>query len=115
MMQVRDLDLHRRVHILVGVGPVVSEKAAEFMRTHVTGVAIPDEVIERLRRVPKGDKRREGVRLCVELIHQIREIEEVAGVHIMAYRREDMVAEIVEEAGISPAKRKKSLSLQAHE
>jgi methylenetetrahydrofolate reductase (NADPH) len=102
MQRVRDLGLHEKVFILVGVGPLRSEKAAEFMRTKVPGVYIPDEVVERLRKTPSGQKREEGKRICVEIIQQVREIDGVAGVHVMAYRQEELVAELIEEAGLLP-------------
>jgi methylenetetrahydrofolate reductase (NADPH) len=100
MQQVRDLGLHEKAYFLVGVGPLRSDRAAEFMRLNVPGVHIPDEVVERLRKAPKGKKRTEGKRICTEIIQQVREIEGVHGVHIMAYRQEELVAEIVEEAGL---------------
>jgi methylenetetrahydrofolate reductase (NADPH) len=102
MQAVRDMGLHEQVYILVGVGPLRSEKAAEFMRANVPGVRIPDAVIERLRKTPKADKQAEGKRICVEMIQQAREIEGVSGVHVMAYRQEELVAEIIEEAGLLP-------------
>jgi methylenetetrahydrofolate reductase (NADPH) len=106
MQQVRDLGLHEKVFILVGVGPLRSERAAEFMRSNVPGVHIPDAVIERLRKTPKAQKRAEGKQICVEIIEQVREIEGVSGVHVMAYRQEELVAEIVEEAGLLPRPRR---------
>lgn len=102
MGQVRDLGLDEKVFYLVGVGPLRSEKAAEFMRTKVPGIHIPDEIVERLRKTPKEKKRSEGKRICVEIIQQILEIEGVAGVHVMAYRQEELVAEIIQEAGLLP-------------
>ncbi len=102
MQRVRDLGLHERVFILVGVGPLRGEKAAEFMRSKVPGVYIPDEIVARLRGAPKGKQREEGKRICVEIIQQVREIAGVAGVHVMAYRQEELVAEIIEEAGLLP-------------
>ena len=102
MQRVRDMGLHEKVFILVGVGPLRSDKAAEFMRTKVPGVHIPDEVVERLRKTPKEQKREEGKKICVEIIEQVREIEGVAGVHVMAYRQEELVLEIVKEAGLWP-------------
>jgi methylenetetrahydrofolate reductase (NADPH) len=101
MARVRDLGLHERVFILVGVGPLKSAKSAEWMRSHVPGVHIPDEVVERLR---KG-KKDEGKRLCVEIIQQMHETPGVSGVHVMAYRQEELVAEIIEEAGLLPRRR----------
>jgi methylenetetrahydrofolate reductase (NADPH) len=102
MKRVEDMGLSEKAFILVGVGPLRSEKAAEFMRTKVPGVFIPDEIVERLRKTPKKRKREEGKRICVEIIRQVREIGGVAGVHVMAYRQEELVAEIVNEAGLLP-------------
>jgi methylenetetrahydrofolate reductase (NADPH) len=102
MDAVRQAGLHEQVYILVGVGPLRSARAAEWMRTNVPGVIIPDAVIERLRGAGKGQQQAEGRKICVEIIQQVREIEGVAGVHVMAYRQEELVAEIIEEAGLLP-------------
>ena len=54
-----------------------------------------------IRRLAGADKqKREGKELCIELIQQIREIEGVAGVHLMAYRQEEAVAEIIDRSGV---------------
>jgi methylenetetrahydrofolate reductase (NADPH) len=103
MQRVRDLGLHERVFILIGVGPLRSERAAEYMRTKVPGIWIPDEIVDRMARAPQSQKREEGIRICVEIIQQVREIEGVHGVHVMAYRQEEAVAEIIERAGLLPA------------
>lgn len=100
MQQVRDMGLDERVFILVGVGPLRSERAAEFMRTRVPGVVIPDAIVERLRKTPKSKKREEGKQICIEIIQQVKEIKGVAGVHVMAYKQEELVAEIIQEAGL---------------
>jgi methylenetetrahydrofolate reductase (NADPH) len=115
MARVRDLGLHEKVFILVGVGPLRSEKTAEFMRTKVPGVHIPDAIVERLRKTPKEQKREEGKRICIEIIQQVREIEGVSGVHVMAYRQEELVAEIIEEAGLLPRKRFNAEALRRRE
>ncbi|MEX0606682.1 MAG: methylenetetrahydrofolate reductase, partial [Halofilum sp. (in: g-proteobacteria)] len=98
MQRVRDLGLHEQVYILVGVGPLASAKAARWVREHVPGVHIPDAVIDRL--AGAQNPKLEGRKLCVELIQQIREIEGVHGVHVMAYRQEEAVAEIIDASGV---------------
>ncbi len=98
MRRVEDLGLLERVFILVGVGPLRSAKAAEWMRAHVPGLHIPDPVIARL--AGAQDAAREGRELCIELIQQIREVRGVAGVHLMAYRQEESVPEIVGRSGV---------------
>ena len=98
MKQARDLGLHEQAFILVGVGPLASARAAAWIRDHVPGVHIPDEVISRLKGAQK--QKAEGISLCIDLIQEIKDIEGVAGAHIMAYRQEESVAEIVERSGV---------------
>jgi 5,10-methylenetetrahydrofolate reductase len=98
MGQVRDLGLHEKCAILVGVGPLNSPRAARWIRDNVPGVHIPDQVIKRLEGAERP--RLEGRRLCMEMIQQIREVEGVAGVHVMAYRQEEAIAEIIDASGV---------------
>ncbi len=98
MGEVEALGILDRVFILAGVGPLRSAKAAEWMRRNVPGMHVPDAVIARL--AGAADQAREGRAICIELIQQIREIRGIGGVHIMAYRHEESVAEIVDRSGI---------------
>jgi methylenetetrahydrofolate reductase (NADPH) len=98
LRQVEDLGLLGKVFILVGVGPLRSAKAAEWMRTHVPGLHIPDEVIARM--AGAGDAAREGRQVCIDLIQEIRSLSGVSGIHLMAYRQEDSIAEIIERSGV---------------
>lgn len=98
MERVRELGLHEKVFILAGVGPLASARSAEWMRTHVAGVHIPDAIIKRLKGA--ADQAQEGVEICKDMIQQAREVEGVRGVHIMAYKQERRVAEIVEDTGV---------------
>jgi 5,10-methylenetetrahydrofolate reductase len=103
MSRVRDEGLHERCFILVGVGPLVSVKAAQWLQRRVPGVRIPDSVIARLESA--ADPLREGIRICVEIIEQLREIPGIAGVHLMAHRHHDLVAEIVAGSGALAGRR----------
>ncbi len=102
MSQVRDMGLHEKSFILAGVGPLRSFRAASFIRNNVPGVHIPDSVMERLEKTPKKKQEEEGKRICIEIIEEMRKIEGVHGVHIMAYRQEETVSEIVERVGLFP-------------
>lgn len=102
MQAVRDLGLHERAFILVGVGPLRSARTAEWMRTNVPGVVIPEQLIRRLAALPEARQLEEGKHICVEIITQVREIEGVRGVHVMAYRNEELATEIIAEAGLLP-------------
>jgi len=70
------------------------------MKNYVSGITVPDELIERLQGAEK--KKEEGLNICIETIQQLKEIEGVAGVHIMAIAWEEVVPEIVERAGLYP-------------
>jgi len=98
MAQVRDDGLDRQCFILIGVGPVCSAKTARWMRAHVPGVHIPDELIRRLEQA--ADPEAEGVRICVETIERIRAIKGVAGIHLMAPKREHLIGDIVRASGV---------------
>lgn len=100
MSEVRALGLHRQLKILAGVIPVRSLKAAKYMRDHVPGIVIPDAVMMRLESAPKA--REAGVALAIETIQAVRQIEGVAGVHVMAIGWDEIVPEIVRGAGLYP-------------
>ncbi len=111
MARVCDLGLDKRLYILAGVGPIKTPGAAKYMRDQVAGMDVPDEIVARMEAAGKGieDKkaksaaqREEGIKICVEIIEQMKEIPGVAGVHIMAIEWEEAVPQIVERAGLLP-------------
>ena len=102
MKMVRDRGLDKKVHILAGVTPLKSVGMAKYMKEKVAGIDIPDELIDRMKGVPKEKRADEGIKICVETIKRLKEIEGVAGVHIMAIEWEEMVPRIAEEAGLLP-------------
>jgi 5,10-methylenetetrahydrofolate reductase len=121
MQKVRGLGLHEQTFLLAGVGPIKSPGMARYMKNSVPGILVPDALIERMtaagapwagipkEELTKEDKKarsaawkEEGIKICIELIQQLREIEGVAGVHIMAIEWEEAVGPIAEGAGLLP-------------
>ena len=102
MEQVRDRGLDERVHILGGVTPMKSVGMANYMKNMVPGMDVPDTLIARIKGVEKDKRAEEGVKIAVETIQQLKEMEGVHGVHIMAIEWEEMVPRIAEEAGLLP-------------
>jgi len=121
MQKVCELGLHEKVYILAGVGPLKSLGMAKYMKNNVPGILVPDEYIDRMdnaaatwkdvpaKELTKEDKsarstawKEAGIKICIELIEQLREIEGVAGVHVMAIEWEEAVKPIVEGAGLYP-------------
>jgi tagatose-1,6-bisphosphate aldolase len=77
---------------------LASAKTAKWIRANVPGIHIPDAIIKRLEGAQ--DQKAEGKRLCIDIINEVKEIPGVSGVHVMAYRQEEYVAEIVDESGV---------------
>jgi methylenetetrahydrofolate reductase (NADPH) len=102
MRQVVDMGLHERVAILAGVTPLKSVGMGKYMKNLVPGMDVPDAIIERLKGVEKEKQSAEGIKICIESIQRLREMEGVRGVHIMAIEWEEKVKEIAEGAGLLP-------------
>jgi methylenetetrahydrofolate reductase (NADPH) len=113
MKKVRELDLHEQTYILAGIGPLKSPGMARYMRDQVPGLDVPNIWVDRMTEATKGidkdDKkarrdawRREGIQIAIDLITELKQIEGVAGVHIMAIEWEEAVKPIVEGANLLP-------------
>ena len=103
MDKARDLGFLDQVYLLVGVGPLASAKTAKWIRSNVPGIHIPDSVIQRLEGAQ--DQKKEGKQICIDIINEVKEIKGVSGIHVMAYRQEEYVAEIVDESGVLRGRR----------
>ncbi|MGA2671151.1 MAG: methylenetetrahydrofolate reductase [Dehalococcoidia bacterium] len=103
MELVREKGLHKEVKILAGITPVISLAAARYMKTKVPNMDIPDRIIERLKKARnKEEAAEEGVNIAVETINQLKQIEGVAGVHIMTLQREELIPKICNAASLYP-------------
>lgn len=92
--------LHERAHIMAGVIPLRSHKAALFMKNKVAGMSVPDELVDRLRKA--SDPKEEGIRMCVETMRELASMKGVHGVHVTAIAWEDIIPRLVQEAGLRP-------------
>jgi methylenetetrahydrofolate reductase (NADPH) len=102
MEGVRDRGLHEKVYILAGITPMKSVGMARYMKNKVPGMDVPDEVVKRLSGVPKDKQADEGIKICLETIERLKNVEGVRGFHLMAIEWEQKVPEIVERAGLLP-------------
>jgi methylenetetrahydrofolate reductase (NADH) len=93
-----DMGLTERCFVLIGVGVLGSAGTAKWLRANVPGVHIPDHVIARLEGA--RDQKKEGRAMCVETMQNIKDIKGVHGIHLMAYRQEKWVGEIVKNSGV---------------
>ncbi len=100
MRQAEELGLTEKVYILAGITPLKSGGMARYMAKNVSGIIIPDEIIDRMVKAKKPAD--EGIQLCVEQIQELREIKGVRGIHLMAIEWEHRVPEIAERAKLVP-------------
>jgi len=100
MKQADELGLTEKAYILAGLTPLKSGGMARYMAKNVSGIIIPDEIIDRMVKAKKPAD--EGIQLCVEQIQELREIKGVRGIHLMAIEWEHRVPEIAERAKLVP-------------
>jgi methionine synthase / methylenetetrahydrofolate reductase(NADPH) len=100
MEMVRDLGLDEKAYILAGITPPKSVGMAMYMKKNVPGMDVTDEVIDRMKGAK--NKQQEGINIAVDIINRVREIQGVAGIHVMAIEWEEAVEQIVDKAGLLP-------------
>jgi len=108
-----EMGVAERIKIIAGVGPLKSMGMARHIRDQVPGMSMPDKLVERMagavagidmeKKVERSEAwQKEGIRICIEQIQEIREIEGVSGVHIMGIHWEESIRPITEGAGLLP-------------
>ncbi len=94
--------LTEKVHILAGITPLKSARMAKYMATRVSGITIPESILNRMESVPREKEAEEGIRICMEIIEELKEVKGLHGIHIMAIDWEKRVPDIVRAAGLVP-------------
>jgi methylenetetrahydrofolate reductase (NADPH) len=84
--------------VLAGIFLLKSAKNAQFINRNVPGVHIPDHLVERLAQA--SSPLQEGMAIAAEQVKAARDL--CQGVHMMAVRRENLIPQILDLAGIEP-------------
>lgn len=84
------------VPILAGVIPLKSAGMAKYMNKGVSGVLVPDDLIQKM--TDATDRAATGIEICADLIKQLKPL--CQGVHIMAIGWEKKVPDIIQAAGL---------------
>lgn len=84
--------------ILAGIFLLKSAKNAQFINRCVPGVNIPQHIIDRLAEAK--DPLQEGMKIAAEQVQMARQV--CQGVHMMAVKREDLIPQILDLAGVAP-------------
>jgi methylenetetrahydrofolate reductase (NADPH) len=93
-----------RLPILVGVAPIPSARSARWMREKLFGTLIPDAIVARLEKA--ADPKREGRRICVEVLQELAQTPGVAGAHVMAPMNFAEIPRTIEDSGVTRRKRR---------
>ena len=93
--------------ILAGIFLLKSAKNAAFINRCVPGVTIPQSTIDRL--AAAADPLQEGMAIAAEQVQAARQL--CQGVHMMAVKREDLIPQILERAGVQPQGQRQMLSV----
>jgi methylenetetrahydrofolate reductase (NADPH) len=100
----RLLEAGTRIPILIGVAPIPSARSARWMREKLFGTLVPDAIVERLEKA--ADPKREGRRICIEILQELAETPGVAGAHVMAPMNFAEIPAVIEDSGVTRRKRR---------
>ena len=101
-----------KAHIMAGIIPLKAAGMAKYMNENVPGIAVPQDMIDRLAAAAaegkekgvKGLPMQMGIEMAAEMIAQIKDQKLCDGVHIMAIGAEKNVPTILEKAEIDISK-----------
>ena len=116
------MGLHEKAYFQAGILVNKTAKSIE-MTALVPGMVIPEKMIQSMKKADSEAKaeakdlnldadetkklvqkrvQAEGIRLATDLIAQVRQVEGISGVHIMAVNWEDSVPVVVKNSGFLP-------------
>jgi 5,10-methylenetetrahydrofolate reductase len=98
-----------KTHIMAGIIPLKAAGMAKYMNDNVPGIAVPQDMIDRLAAAAaegkekgvKGLPAKLGIEMAAEMIAKIKDEKLCDGVHIMAIGAEKNVPTILEKAGVT--------------
>ena len=87
------------VPVMVGIVPLKSAAMAEYMDKNIAGVSVPQRIIGRLGATKKEDRKKVSIEIAADLAREMKDM--CQGVHLMPLGWDDVVAPIIESAGLS--------------
>ena len=96
MARLAEQGITDRLFLLIGIVPLRSAKSARWIKEKLFGAVIPDALIERMDRA--SDPVAEGRRICIDVVQELSNIPQVAGVHIMAPGNDAVVPDVIKAA-----------------
>ncbi len=96
-------NIKNNVKILAGIVLLVGAGMARWMNENIPGIFVPQNLIDEMAKMPKGEGLSKGIEIAGDLIRKIKDEKICDGVHIMAIGKEEKVPDILESAGILKA------------
>jgi methylenetetrahydrofolate reductase (NADPH) len=87
-----------KVPIIAGIVILKSAAMAKFMNENVAGISVPDDIIQEMAETAKEDRKKKAVEISARVIRQVRPF--CQGVHIMPLGWDELVTEVIKEAGV---------------
>ena len=93
MLKLNQLGITDKAYFIIGLGVIKSAKSARWMNQNLFGIHIPEHIINRIEK--SKDEKLEGIKICVELIEKYKLIKGVSGIHLMGYKQEQEIANVI--------------------
>lgn len=93
-------DKFPQIKLCCGLVLLTSMGQIKYMNKNVPGVFVPEPLVKEMEEAPKGEKLDAGIRIMAKQIRQLIDEKICDGVHIMAIGKEDIVPQILDEAGV---------------
>jgi methylenetetrahydrofolate reductase (NADPH) len=85
-----------KVPILAGIIPLKSAGMARFMNKNISGISVPEELIERMSKAE--DRAQTGIEIAADTMKELKDM--CQGVHIMAMGWESKIPAMLDAAGL---------------
>ena len=95
MNQVQRFD----VPVMAGMVVLKSAAMAKFMNNNVAGIKVPDNLISEMEETKKEDRKKKAVEITARIIRNVKPL--CHGVHIMALGWDELMPDIIEQAGLN--------------
>ena len=87
-----------KVPVIAGIVILKSAAMAKFMNMNVAGITVPESIIREMEETAKDDRKKKSIEISARVIRQVKPF--CQGVHIMPLGWDDLVPDIIEEAGL---------------
>jgi 5,10-methylenetetrahydrofolate reductase len=89
-------DERNKSQLIIGIFPITQLRTAQFLHSHVPGIHVPEEWIDKLTvasKISKEEERKVGMKLNCDLLNSIQKIH--PKIHLMTANKYDIANELL--------------------